>query len=93
LHHVRIILPGHPRDPGNIDQICVERSPHTLLCVDVIDLVAPRFDPRITIAGFVDREYVRVSLPETDPLRKQRWQRPRGTHHGTSLMSTVRVRG
>jgi hypothetical protein len=70
LHHVRIILPGHRRDPGDVDQICVERSPHTLLSMDVIDIVVSRFDTRITVTGFVDGKYVGVSLSGTDPLRK-----------------------
>jgi len=71
LQYVRIILPGHRRDPGDVHQICVGRGPHSLVWIDVIDFVAPRFDPRITVTGFVDRKFVQVSLHGTSlVLRK-----------------------
>ena len=60
----------HHQDPGNVNQICVNRSNQTVICTGEIDVITPGFDQRIAATGFVDYVLIQVGLQKAPCERK-----------------------
>ena len=69
-----IVPPGHLRDPGDVDEIGVDRGIQSLISADGIEKLAASFDASIAAPGLVDCVFIHVRLPRTDQVKLQRWQ-------------------
>ena len=86
---VGIVLPGHLRDPGNVDEIGVDRGIQSLISGDVIESLSASFNASIAATGLVDCVFIHVRLPRTDHVNIAAMAvDDGGTYHGTGLMVT-----
>jgi len=87
LSCVGIVLPGHLRDPGDVDEIGVDHGIQGLISSGGIDFLAARFDAGVTATGLVDCVFIHIRLPKTDPVKiVSTAMDDGGTYHGTGLM-------
>ena len=71
---VGIVLPGHLRDPGDVDEIGVGCGIQRLFSNEVIDNLTASLDASIAADGLVDCVLIHVRLPKQTTLKLQQWQ-------------------
>jgi len=62
LSCVGIVLPGHLRDPGDVDEIGVDHGIQGLISMGDIDFLAARFDASVAATGLVDCVFIHVRV-------------------------------